>query len=610
MRFLYRLEDSWGEVKPRKLGPHSSGGSPPITGRDVSRISESSVAPAVSTSSRPAEGIGSIASQGASWKPRTASVEPDGTDGDSSNTDFTDADDVHVRAHWALLLAGSAGWGNYRHQADVLHSYQVLLAGGLLPQHMVTMMFDDIAHNPMNPVPGKVFNRPGGPDVYGGVPIDYRGEEVNSFNYLAVLAGRKDLMEGVGTGRVLSSRSHDRVFLFYSDHGAPGLLGMPSGDFLYADQLLATLTRKHQAGGYQELVAYVEACESGSMFEGLLGSGLEVYATTASNAEESSWGTYCPGMEPGPSDAFGTCMGDLYSVAWMENAEQADLTRETLEAQFKLLQQRTSNNFTYVMGSHAMQYGSLAIDTEPVGDYLGPKGQQEPSTVVTLPSGSTASASKPAPLRQGGAQLAGEPHAGHHAVEQRAADLVHLRHRVARASSEPEREAAQAALDAQLQLRSTVDATARSAAALLLAHSPTSRTIMAAAAWSYGAVFTTPSFLSSLSSISHGLSAASIMATNALWPKDSFVEKLVSDPMGRPSLGRPLVDDWGCLRAMVGAWEGSCGKLDQYGMKHSRLFANLCNHGVAPAHLASTLRLLPACSVEAREARQSVTVDR
>ncbi|MEW5308703.1 MAG: hypothetical protein WDW38_000641 [Sanguina aurantia] len=512
MRFLYRLEDSWGEVKPRKLGPHSSGGSPPITGRDVSRISESSVAPAVSTSSRPAEGIGSIASQGASWKPRTASVEPDGTDGDSSNTDFTDADDVHVRAHWALLLAGSAGWGNYRHQADVLHSYQVLLAGGLLPQHMVTMMFDDIAHNPMNPVPGKVFNRPGGPDVYGGVPIDYRGEEVNSFNYLAVLAGRKDLMEGVGTGRVLSSRSHDRVFLFYSDHGAPGLLGMPSGDFLYADQLLATLTRKHQAGGYQELVAYVEACESGSMFEGLLGSGLEVYATTASNAEESSWGTYCP--------------------------------------------------------------------------------------------------AKPAPLRQGGAQLAGEPHAGHHAVEQRAADLVHLRHRVARASSEPEREAAQAALDAQLQLRSTVDATARSAAALLLAHSPTSRTIMAAAAWSYGAVFTTPSFLSSLSSISHGLSAASIMATNALWPKDSFVEKLVSDPMGRPSLGRPLVDDWGCLRAMVGAWEGSCGKLDQYGMKHSRLFANLCNHGVAPAHLASTLRLLPACSVEAREARQSVTVDR
>lgn len=42
---------------------------------------------------------------------------------------------------------------------------------------------------------------PGGPDVYEGVPIDYSGEDVTAFNYLAVLAGRKDLMKGVGNGR-------------------------------------------------------------------------------------------------------------------------------------------------------------------------------------------------------------------------------------------------------------------------------------------------------------------------------------------------------------------------------------------------------------------------
>jgi hypothetical protein len=32
-------------------------------------------------------------------------------------------------------------------------------------------------------------------------------------------------------------------------------------------------------------------------------------------------------------------------------------------------------------------------------------------------------------------------------------------------------------------------------------------------------------------------------------------------------------------QAMVGAWEGGCGKLDQYGMQYTRLFANLCNAG-------------------------------
>lgn len=30
--------------------------------------------------------------------------------------DFADADDAGIRFHWALLIAGSAGWGNYRHQ--------------------------------------------------------------------------------------------------------------------------------------------------------------------------------------------------------------------------------------------------------------------------------------------------------------------------------------------------------------------------------------------------------------------------------------------------------------------------------------------------------------
>ena len=48
--------------------------------------------------------------------------------------------------------------------------------------------------------------------------------------------------------------------------------------------------------GFADLVFYVEACESGSIFEGLLDNELNIYATTASNAYESSWGTYCPGI--------------------------------------------------------------------------------------------------------------------------------------------------------------------------------------------------------------------------------------------------------------------------------------------------------------------------
>jgi len=31
--------------------------------------------------------------------------------------DFADGDDPSVRRHWALVVAGSSGWANYRHQA-------------------------------------------------------------------------------------------------------------------------------------------------------------------------------------------------------------------------------------------------------------------------------------------------------------------------------------------------------------------------------------------------------------------------------------------------------------------------------------------------------------
>ena len=63
----------------------------------------------------------------------------------------------------------------------------------------------------------------------------------------------------------------------------------------------------------------MESCESGSIFEGIMPKDLNVYVTTASNAQEVSWGTYCPGMDPSPPPEYMTCLGDLYSVAWMED---------------------------------------------------------------------------------------------------------------------------------------------------------------------------------------------------------------------------------------------------------------------------------------------------
>ena len=43
---------------------------------------------------------------------------------------------------------------------------------------------------------------------------------------------------------------------------------------------------------FKELVFYMEACESGSMFPNLK-SNENIFAVTASNATQSSYATYC-----------------------------------------------------------------------------------------------------------------------------------------------------------------------------------------------------------------------------------------------------------------------------------------------------------------------------
>ncbi|RUS88831.1 hypothetical protein EGW08_003376, partial [Elysia chlorotica] len=99
--------------------------------------------------------------------------------------------------NWVLLIAGSNGYGNYRHQADVCHAYQIAHANGIPDEQIVVMMYDDIANNEYNPVQGNIINRPGGPNVYPGVPKDYTGDDVNAETFLAVLQGNKEKVKSL-----------------------------------------------------------------------------------------------------------------------------------------------------------------------------------------------------------------------------------------------------------------------------------------------------------------------------------------------------------------------------------------------------------------------------
>lgn len=265
---------------------------------------------------------------------------------------------------WAVIVAGSNTYGNYRHQADACHAYQVVHEGGIADENIIMMYYDDIANSAQNPFKGKIFNKPTaagtpGKDVYAGCKKDYTGRHVTPENFIAVLSGDNSTTGGLP---VLQSGPNDNVFVNFVDHGGPGIIAFPAGQ-LSATKLNQAIKTAHSKNMFSKLVFYLEACESGSMFEGIIDPSMNVYVTTASNADESSWGTYCPPDDKINGKEMNTCLGDLYSVNWMQNAESAG-GKETLEAQFEAVKKLTDK-------SHVMQYGDLDYTSDPISEFLG-----------------------------------------------------------------------------------------------------------------------------------------------------------------------------------------------------------------------------------------------
>ncbi|KAI4311339.1 hypothetical protein MLD38_036244 [Melastoma candidum] len=341
------------------------------------------------------------------------------------------ADSATNGVKWAVLVAGSSGYQNFRHQADVCHAYQILRRNGMSDENIIVFMYDDIADNPSNPTPGVIINQPGGGDVYAGVPKDYTGDSATPENFYAVLQGDTTAV----SGKVLGSGPDDNVFIYYADHGSPGLVTMPVGGNVYAQDFIGVLKKMQEKQSYKNMVIYFEACEAGSMFDGLLSSDMNIYVTTASNPEESSYGYYCPGSYDHPDvQKYGTCLGDLYSISWMEDCDAKDLRSVTLQQQYYVVKERTTL-------SHVMQYGYSGMSSDVLSTYMGDNPQSVSSQIESTQ-----------------ATTSSLPTTSRSAVSQRDTDLIYYQHKVKKApTGSTESAFAQERLNAEISKRQKED---------------------------------------------------------------------------------------------------------------------------------------------------------
>lgn len=257
--------------------------------------------------------------------------------------------------NWAILIAGSNSWENYRHQADLCHAYHSLTNRDVSENNIIVMMYDDIAYNSQNPTPGVIINEPNGPNVYSNVPKHYTGNYVTPTNIINILKGNTNNVTcSTSKCKVLTSMKDDNVFIYFVDHGAPGLVAVID-DVLYADQLYETIKYMHEHNMYKQLIFYLESCESGSMFSKFDYGALNVYAITAATPYQSS---YACDYDP-TRNAF---LNDCFSINWLKNVDSSLFNNETFLQQYKLIKNITP--------STVCEYGNLTIADELIDNVL------------------------------------------------------------------------------------------------------------------------------------------------------------------------------------------------------------------------------------------------
>ena len=185
---------------------------------------------------------------------------------------------------WALLVAASKGWENYRHQVDVLNIYQILKKHGYDDDHIVVIMEDDLAKNANNPEQGVLYSRMDGVNVYQNVQVDYHPSQLSPKDIPEILLGHASER----LPHVLRSDSDDNIFFFWSGHGSPGeMCWLDTWEGIKKDDLEKCLAKLEQSGNYRKLIGCFETCYSGGVAEAADNHNGMLFFTAA-NANETS----------------------------------------------------------------------------------------------------------------------------------------------------------------------------------------------------------------------------------------------------------------------------------------------------------------------------------
>lgn len=177
---------------------------------------------------------------------------------------------------YAVLVQGSNGWENYRHEADVLCIYQMLKDNGYDDDHIILITADDCANAPQNTDKGAVRTDPGSKNLREGAVIDYLNANLTPQDICNILLGNKTDRTPV----VLPADRGQNILFFWSGHGRSKAINginemawrnLSSGHGMKDNLLTETLRSMADNQQFRQMLVCLEPCYSANMGEALVG---------------------------------------------------------------------------------------------------------------------------------------------------------------------------------------------------------------------------------------------------------------------------------------------------------------------------------------------------
>ncbi|KAK9898650.1 hypothetical protein P389DRAFT_185161 [Cystobasidium minutum MCA 4210] len=189
--------------------------------------------------------------------------------------------------NWAVLVCTSRYWFNYRHMANTLGMYRTVKRLGIPDSNIILMLADDVACNPCNSFPGKVYANSGRHlDLYGdSIEVDYRNYEVSVESFIRLLTGRTS--PDTPVSKRLDSNENSNIFIYMTGHGGDEFLKFQDQEEISAYDIADAFQQMYTQKRYKEIFFMADTCQANTLYSKFYSPG--ILATASSGKGENSY---------------------------------------------------------------------------------------------------------------------------------------------------------------------------------------------------------------------------------------------------------------------------------------------------------------------------------